>query len=581
MMCFPTHATKPPCKYLQALSLLLCLVLAGCTSSKTPAPVPTPTSLHRAAWFQDITREAGVDFVQRPGPANTYFMPDSMGSGAGVFDFDNDGRLDIYLLQGGDTKSGRTNRLYHQEPNGRFRDVSAGSGLDIAGYGMGVAAGDFDNDGRVDVLVCGFTGVRLLRNLGGGKFRDLSREAGVSNAHWAVSAAFFDYDRDGWLDLVIVNYVNYLDKSCPDPSGQRDYCGPADFTGSSSRLFHNQKNGRFKDVTVKAGLGQVSGAGLGVSTLDFDGDSWPDILITQDAQPNRLWINNHDGTFQDKAQVNGIAVNAAGVAQANMGIAVADLGDRGAPSVYVTHLGEEGNTLWTPTAPGLFEDRTAPTGLAAAARATGFGTVLSDFDNDGFPDLAIVNGRVRRSYGQTKKTLAALGPHWSQYAETNQLLANTGAGKFRDICAANPSFCDVPNVGRGLVAGDLFNDGGIALLTTSINGPARLYRNIAPRAHWLGVRAIEPKLGGRDAYGARVTIVAGERRQSAWIQPSYSMACSNDPRAHFGLGARARIESIEVLWPDGRGETFPAVSVNQIVTLRRGAGQPMKTPPAN
>lgn len=508
-----------------------------------------------------------------------------MGSGAAVLDYDNDGRLDLYLLQGGTERSKSLNRLYHQGSDGRFTDATNGSGLGIADYGTGVAVGDINNDGLPDVLVCGYRKVRLFLNTGRGKFRDVTKQIGINNPYWAVSAAFFDYDRDGWLDLIIVNYVDYIERSCPDPSGLPDYCGPSSFTGTPSRLYHNlrslrgdKKGVRFDDVTLTSGLGQAPGPGLGVVPLDFNSDGWPDILITQDGKPNRLWINQHNGTFQDEASVRGIAVNNAGEAQANMGIGVGDLDGRGLLCVYVTHLTEEGNTLWRQTSRGLFEDHTAAVGLAATQqRGTGFGIVLADFDNNGFSDIALVNGRVRRSQSgsQKKQAVTGLGPHWNSYAETNQIFANDGKNKFREISAVNPAFCATPNVGRGLACGDIWNDGSIALLTNSIGGRARLYRNVAPnRGHWLTVRAIDPRLGGRDAYGARITLTIGGRRSTSWINPAYSMACSNDPRAHFGLGSQSRVGRIEVLWPDGKQETFPPVKADRVLILRRGSGTP-------
>ena len=557
----------------------LCAALAGCRPAATSVATPA-----NAAWFADVTPQAGVSFVQDPGASNRYFMPESMGTGAALLDYDNDGRLDLYLLQGAGPKSLSVNRLYHQEADGHFTDVTVGSGLGVAGFGIGVAIGDINNDGLPDVLVTGYGGVRLFLNLGGGKFQDVTREAGLNDPCWATSASFFDYDRDGRLDLVIVNYVKYLDQPCPDPSGLPDYCAPSNFVGAASRLFHNLgpipghagKSVHFADVTDASGLGHTPGPGLGVTPLDFSGDGWPDLLITQDGKANHLWINKKNGTFGEEALVRGIAVNNSGIAQANMGIAVGDLTGTGLPSVYVTHLTEEGNTLWEQTSPGMFEDRTAASGLAALRHGTGFGTVMADFDNSGALDIAVVNGRVRHSQNSLPGTSlgAELGPHWSPYVENNQIFANDGTGHFRDISAANPALCGYPNVGRGLACGDIYNDGGMDLVVTSIVGPVRILRDVAPnRGHWLDVRAIDPRYGGRDAYGARVTVLSGGSRRTNWINPSYSILCSNDPRAHFGLGSQAKVDSIAVLWPDGKSETFPAVAADQVVTLRRGAGK--------
>ncbi|BCM93320.1 hypothetical protein IAD21_05211 [Abditibacteriota bacterium] len=545
-------------------------------------PAPTPKS-SVSPWFKDVTEQVNLEFQRVPDLDPPYFMPSAMGAGSALFDYDNDGRLDIYLLQDGENDAKATNGLFHQEPDGRFTDVTSGSGLGITGGGMGVAVGDVNNDGLPDVLVCGYHNVRLFLNRGQGKFRDITQQVGIKNPYWATSAAFFDYDRDGRLDLVIVNYVDYVDKVCPDAAGRDDYCGPASFAGTASQLYHNisdlpkgSKNVRFTDVSLASGIGRVTGPGLGVTALDFDGDNWQDIFITQDAQSNRLWLNQHNGTFKDEALIRGIAVNSAGQPQANMGIALADLNASGLPSVYVTHLTEESNTLWMPGVPGIFEDRTTQTGLLTARRGTGFGTVMSDFNNDGFPDLALVNGRVQRTSTSSSLTTSAdIGTHWSPYAETNQLFAGIRGGKFREITMNNVPFCGTPNIGRGLACGDIWNDGGMALLSTPLVGPARLYRDkVAGMGHWLEVRAIDPRQGGRDAYGTRITLKAGGRQQTSWINPAYSMGNSNDPRAHFGLGSTNRVDKLEVFWPDGKRETFSGIPTNRIVTLQRGKGHP-------
>ncbi len=561
------------------LAPLLVFGIGGCRprASTTTLPVSAP-------WLQDVTGQVGINFVHDSGQTPPYFMPQQVGSGAALFDYDNDGRLDLYLLQNGGPNSRSINRLYHQEPNGTFTDVTAGSGLGINGYNMGVAVGDVNNDGLPDVLVCSFNGVRLFLNRGHGHFQDVTKQAGLNDPHWAVSAAFVDYDRDGRLDLVVANYVQYKYRVCTDAAGHPEYCGPLDFTGSVSSLFHNtgprpgeSKNTvHFTDVSQKAGLAAAPTNGLSVTPLDFNGDGWPDLLITQDEEPNRLWINKRDGTFQDEAGLRGLAANNSGIAQANMGIGIADLDGSGLPSVYVTHLTEESNTLWEPVSSGLYQDRTAAAGLSATVwRGTGFGTVMADFDNDGAPDLAVANGRIRRAqYGAAVNAPPAeggAGPDWTLYAERNQLFAGDGRGCFHDVSAANAPFCGAPNVGRGLACGDIFNDGGSDLLVVPTSGPARLYRDVAAnRGHWLDVRAVDPRYGGRDALGAQIAVTAGGRRQFGWINPAYSMEVSNDPRAHFGLGGASRVDVIDVLWPDGKREAFPACPTDQVLTLRRG-----------
>jgi len=546
-----------------------------------PVEEPVPP-----AWFQDITEKSGIRFVHDAGPIGEYFMPQIMGSGVALFDFNNDNRLDIYLLQNGGPK-GAKNRLYQQMPDGTFRDVTEGSGLDIAGYNMGVAIGDVNNDGRPDVLVTGYKGIRLFRNNGNGTFTDITRESGLEDPLWSMSASFVDYDRDGWLDLVVVNYIDYdPSRRCDDSSGRRDYCGPNIFHGTIAKLYRNvtspererregeraAKTIRFQDVTMSSGLGQKPGPGLGVVCADFNGDGWPDILAANDGQPNYLWINQHDGTFREEAATRGLAYNGHGMSQGNMGIALGDIDGDGLFDVFITHLTDETNTLWRQGPRGWFQDETVRAGLADPFwRGTGFGTVLSDFNHDGALDLAIVNGRVLRG---PEERGSGLDPFWRPYAERNQLFANEGKGQFRELSATDP-FGQRLAVSRGLACGDIDGDGAMDLLVTTVAGPARLYRNIAPKeGHWLLVRAIDPA-HQRDAYGAVVTVHAGGRRWMGSINPGQSYLCSNDPRAHFGLGSAERVDSIRVRWPDGESaeEIFPGGAADRVVVLRRGEGK--------
>jgi hypothetical protein len=557
------------------------LFYLGCTRS-APKPSDDAPAAQEPPWFADVTEEVGLHFIHDPGPIGHFFMPQIMGSGAALFDYDNDGKLDIYLLQSGGPSSSSRNRLYHQETDGHFSDVSKGSGLDIAGYCTGVAVGDVNNDGWLDVVVTQYGGLKLFVNSSKGTFTDVSREAGLDSLLWGASASFVDYDRDGWLDLVVVNYVRYdATAPCYDGQGRRDYCHPRQFPGSVTRLYHNlghQKNGlpRFEDVTDKAGLGRLVGPGLGVVCADFDGDGWPDIFVANDGQPNRLWINQRNGTFRDEAVSRGIAYDGMGSAPANMGVALGDVDGDGLFDIFVTHLTEETHTLWSQKPRGIFRDRTVPAGLAVpGSRGTGFGTVLADFDHNGAIDTVVVNGRVARSKPVAAETL---GPFWSQYAERNQLFANAGAGRFQDISASNNAFCGVPGVYRGLACGDVDGDGAPDLLVTALGGPARLFRNIAPkRGRGLMVRVVDPALR-RDAYGAEVTVRAGERRWARWVNPGYSYLCSNDPRAHFGLGSVEQVDAIDVRWPDGSRETFPGCRTDQRsnVVLSKGTGKPVR-----
>jgi hypothetical protein len=507
-----------------------------------------------------------------------------MGSGAAIFGFDGDGRPDLYLLQNGGPDSPSKNRLFRQGPAGRFTDVSAGSGLDIVGYNMGVAVGDVNNDGRPDVLVTQYGGVRLFLNKGDGTFLDITRSAGLENLAWGTSACFLDYDRDGWLDLVVVNYVNYNPSWDCLHNGRPDYCPPQEFVGTAAKLYRNRGRvaaaaepaAHFEDVTAQSGLGHLPGHGLGVVGTDLTGDGWPDIFVANDALANFLWVNQHDGTFREEAVRRGLAFNALGQTQGNMGIAVGDVDGDGLLDLLSTHLTREIHTLWRQTSPGLFQDQTGPAGLATPQwRGTGFGTLFGDFDHDGAPDLAVVNGRVEALTGRT--TDRALGPFWSPYAERNQLFVNDGTGRFRDVSGANAPFCGAARVSRGLACGDIDGDGALDLLVTTIGGPARLYRNVAPkRGHWLLVRLIDPARR-RDAYGARIRVQAGGRRWLGVVSPGQSYLCSCDPRVHFGLGQATQVDAITVDWPDGSQEIFPGVAVDGSVLLRKGEGKPATT----
>ncbi|MHB1422546.1 MAG: CRTAC1 family protein [Gemmataceae bacterium] len=567
------------CLPIFAVCLLLAVWGLGCHREAAETS-ETTQAIADAVWFRDDTDKIGLDFRHEAGPVGRYFMPQIMGSGAALLDFDNDGRFDLYIVQNAGPDSGARNRLYHQAKDGRFEDVSAGSGLDIAGYGMGVAVGDVDNDGWVDVYVSQYGGGRLFRNRGNGRFDDVTPTAGVEQPCWGTSCAFVDYDRDGWLDLIVVNYVDYdPSRSCGPASGKGDYCHPLAFPGSDARLFHNlgrDAKGRwrgFEDVTVAAGLARRA-PGLGVVCADFNGDGWPDILAANDAAANHLWINRRDGTFADESMMRGVAFDGLGNAQSNMGVTIGDVDGDGRFDLFITHLTSETHTLWRQNAKGLFKDFTVASGLATTHwRGTGFGTILADFDCDGALDIAVVNGRVSRGSAASG---GGLTPYWNRYAERNQLFHNDGNGVFRDISRGNTAFCGDFAVSRGLVWGDFDDDGGIDVLTTAVSGPARFYRNVAPgRGHWLIVRARDPARK-RDAYGAVVSFKTRERQWIGLINPGQSYLCSGDPRAHFGLGAIDRIDEIRIDWPDGpveeATEIFPCGQLDRVLVVERGKG---------
>jgi hypothetical protein len=538
------------------------------------------------AWFEDVTDTAGLDFVHDTGDLSKFQQPQIHGSGIALFDYDGDGWLDIYLLSYGGPDSRSTNRLYKNMRDGTFKDVTAGSGLGLAGYNTGVAIGDINNDGWPDVVVTQCEGVKLFLNNGNGTFTDVTEDSGLVNPLWACSASFIDYDRDGWLDLVVVNYLEYDPNAvCYTVSTKRDYCGPTQYPGTVTRLFRNlgQKGAgpagrpRFQDVTVAAGLAKAPGPGLAVYCADFDGDGWPDIFVANDNKPNHLWINQHDGTFTEEALRRGIAVDAQAQAQAGMGVAVGDVNGDGLFAIYVTHLAMEHNTLWVQGPKrGWFKDKTGQAGLLNSQwRGTGFGTLMGDFDHDGWPDIAVVNGAIARG---TPTPNPRLKGHLKEYSERNQLFRNLGKRRypdvceFRDISPSNPALCGTPEVGRALAQGDLFGRGRLDLVVSNVAGRARIYRNVAPnRGHWLQIRALDPLLK-RDAFGAEVRVVAGDRQWLRIVSPQDSFQSSSDPRIHFGLGAATQIDRIHVLWPDGLNEVFGGGEVDQMRVLRRGEG---------
>ena len=442
---------------------------------------------------------------------------------------------------------------------------------------MGVAVGDINNDGWPDVLITQYGGVKLFLNNGDGTFKDVTEEAGLDAPGWVTSAAFVDYDRDGRLDLVVANYLDYdPSRACVASSGITDYCNPKAFNGTNSGTLPQCPGSpgrpRFEDATIASGLGRTPGPGLGVVCADFNGDGWPDIFVANDGQPNRLWINQKNGTFKEEAVRRGVAYNGMGLAQAGMGVAVGDVDGDGLEDIFVTHLGEEANALWMQGPRGLFRDRSGAAGLTAPhQRGTGFGTVMADFDLDGAPDIAVVNGRVHRD--MSLPGAADVKTDWSAYAERNQLFVGDGKGRFRDLSPTQPELCGRPNVGRGLVVGDVNGDGAPDLLVTTVGGAARLLLNRAPNpGHWLTVRPFDPALN-RDAVGATVTVHAGGRSQLRRADPCGSYLCSSDPRTLFGLGTAATVDGLEVLWPDGTRELFDGGPADRLIELRKGQGR--------
>lgn len=526
--------------------------------------------------FTDITTKSKLDFTHNPGVDGSYFMPESIGAGAAFLDYDNDGDLDIYLINGAwrDAEHAQfpplQNQLFRQETDGTFVNVTAESGLGDTGYGMGVAVGDIDNDGDLDVYISNYGPDALYRNNGDGTFSNITQQAGIDNPHWGCSTIFFDYDRDGLLDIFVSNYIEYDPKAeCTDHAGRLDYCGPTNFPGVPDILFKNNGDGSFTDVSQASGIGSVESVSLGVVSADFNGDTWPDLYVANDGRENQLWLNQQDGTFKDFAKALGAAVNNVGRKEAGMGIAIGDIDGDLDFDLFMTHLRTETNTLYKNDNNALFLDETTPAGLAGPSLPyTGFGTGFFDFDHDGDLDLAVVNGRVTRG---PLLTIRQPAQYWDDYAEPNLLFENTGYGQFQDISHLAPTFCkeNLEN-SRGLAFGDVDNDGDLDLLIANEGGIARLFRNDASKnGHWLLVRTILPD-NQRDAIGAVVTVYIQNKSLRRIVSPGYSYLSSNDFRAHFGLGDVSAVEKIVVLWPNGDEETFAGVSADQFITLAKG-----------
>jgi enediyne biosynthesis protein E4 len=546
--------------------------------------------LESPPFFEDATASSGVSFRHWCGDSGKFLIPEAMGSGIALLDYDRDGDLDLFAVQGMPPAASKakppqgssfspTSRLYQQTSKGHFKDVTVAAGLeDSAAYGMGVAVGDINNDGWPDLYVSKYGSDRLFLNREG-KFEDITAAADIDNPRWGMSTCFTDYDRDGWLDLFVVNYLDYYPSQRFIPvSGAEDYSGPNLFSPVSAKLFRNltgetaDKKPRFRDVSLETGVDAKPGPGLGVLPADFNGDGWIDLYAANDAKASHLWISRGGKSFVEEAVQVGVAYDAAGAPQAGMGVALGDVDGDGRPDLFKTHIDGEYSTLYLQVAPGLFEDRTSGAGLVAPTiRTTGFGTALADLDLDGDLDLIKVNGHVRRPQGIAPAS--KFESFWQPYAQANQIFLNDGEGVFAALVSAADGFIAAPRVTRGLAVGDIDNDGDLDLATSEVNGPARIFLNTSQRkGNWLLVRAIEPSQGGRDAYGATVTVAVGKRRWSQSVNPAFSYLSSSDPRVHFGLGQAAKFDKVEVLWPEGVKERFSGGAANASVTLRRGEG---------
>jgi hypothetical protein len=569
-----------------AILLLAALVLAG-----PPA---------RGDVFVDRAAEVGIGFVHFNGMSGELYFPEMTGAGAALFDYDRDGDLDAFLLQGhmlGDKPLAAAtfapahplpliDRLYRNDlevrSDGsrtlRFTDVTEESGLRSAGYGMGVAVGDFDNDGWPDLYVANFGPNQMFHNDGDGTFTDVTAKTGTDDPRWSVPAVFFDYDRDGFLDLWVGNYVDFriaTHKTCTQSSGAPDYCGPRSYPAVPDRLFHNRGDGTFEDTTERSGIGAEFGAALGATVSDFDGDGRVDLYVANDGSANQLWLNRTESgkgsapKLENGALLGGCAVNEAGQPEASMGVVAGDFDGNGADDLFMTHLERETNTLYLNDGTGLFEDRSQESGLALPSwQSTGFGAALVDYDNDGWIDLFVANGAVTLLEDQVR----AGEPY--ALKQKNQLYHNRGGGRFEEVSAAGGKVFELSEVSRGVAMGDVDNDGDSDLLVLNNAGPARLLIDqVGQDRPWIGLRLVDAQ-GRRDVLGAKVAVF---RKGGATIwrrsRTDGSYGSASDPRVLVGLGDAPAVERIRVEWPSGRVEEWTGVPTGEYTALREGSGK--------
>ncbi len=569
---------------------------AGTAAGLPAAPPPDPreagglVEAGAGDWFSEGAARTGLDFTHFNGMSGRYYFPEMIPAGAGLLDYDNDGDLDVYLVQGrlldaGPNRNEGSSPAASRRPGGRllrndlrvepdgtrsvrFTDVTERSGIEARGYGMGVVAGDVTNDGCTDLYLTNLGANQLFRNDCDGTFTDVTESSGAEGGGWSVSAAFVDYDRDGWLDLYVGNYVQYsieTDRPCTGLAGRRDYCTPEVYAPQADRLYRNRGDGRFTDETVTALAGAAFGPALGVSTADFDGDGWIDVYVANDVHQNLLWINQRDGTFRDRGLVSGAALSGDGVAEASMGVDAGDFDNDGDFDLFMTHLPTEGNNLYENDGAGFFEDVSIRTGLGPASRGhTGFGAAWLDADNDGWLDLLAVNGAIEAIDGR--------GDHPFPYDETNLLFRNLRNGRFEDVTAGAGAAFRRSEISRGAAFGDLDNDGDTDVVVSNNSGPARLLLNeVGNRSHWLGLRLLGSGVE-RDMLGARVAVTSAGETRWRHVRTDGSYASAHDPRVLVGLGASAEAPRVRVVWASGRVEEWRDLPVDAYTTLTEGQG---------
>ena len=580
------------CRATPRLLLAAWLTACGPDTALPPDPAPVAAGEPDVAWFVDRAAEVGLDFVHFNGMTGSFYQSEMMGPGAGLFDYDNDGDLDVYLVQGELLGDGEPlipppadqppgDRLYRNqlevggdgERRLRFIDVTAEARIAPGGYGMGVAAGDFDNDGWTDLYLTRFGPNQMLRNQGDGTFADVTERSGTGDPAWGLPASFFDYDRDGWLDLFVGNYLTYTlagHTQCYDRAGAPDYCAPETSRPHPDVLYRNRGDGTFEDVTAAAGLGHEFGPALGAAAADFDGDGRIDLFVANDQRENQLWVNQGDGTFRNRALAAGAALGAGGNAKADMGVDAGDFDNDGDEDLYVTELSGQGSTLYVNDGAGLFRDRSAPLGIRAPSLPyTGFGAGWIDIDNDGWLDVVAVNGAVVLNFEK-------FGPD-NPFAldQRNQVFRNLAGAGFEAATDRAGSVFERSDVSRGAAFGDVDNDGDTDVLVANAAGRVQLLLNqVGSRRGWLGLRLVGAETP-RDAVGARVAVLRADG-STLWrrARADGSFASANDPRVLVGLGESAGVSLVRVFWPDGEVEEWTEVPTDRYTTLTQREGRP-------
>jgi hypothetical protein len=552
---------------------LLLATFASLTSAQTP-PAGKPSA---GVTFRDITQQAGIHFVHNNAAYGKKYLPETMGPGVAFIDYDNDGWPDIFLVNGtnwpGQPSKHSTPKLYHNNHNGTFTDVTHKAGLDIEIFGMGVAIGDYDNDGFDDIFITALGQSRLFHNNGNGTFTDVTQKAGLLGPkEFSSSAAWVDYDKDGKLDLVVGNYVQWSIESdlyCTLDGKSKSYCTPESYKGAAIRLWHNRGDGTFEDVTQKAGVGDPTSKTLGIAILDYDNDGWPDILLSNDTQPNKLYRNNGNGTFTEKAVVAGVAFSEDGVARAGMGVDAADYDHSGASSLLITNFANQMVSLYHNEGHGLFVDEAPRSDVGRDSLLTlGFGCFFFDYDLDGWPDVFIANGHIDSDIERVQPNV--------KYAMPPHLFRNLGKGSFQEVTKTMGKGFNTPRVGRGAAYADINNTGRLDLLLSTNGGPAYLFRNEATGAAAAN-KSLRLKLVGtrsnRDGIGATVKITSAGVTQTQMLRSGSSYLSASELVLTFGLGPNDKVDTLEVRWPSGQLDKLTNIPAGQTITITESKGQ--------